>query len=147
MPLLKSVLAPRYVWTLCRIGSPFLAMIFWPTIAVVVARVVHAVLLVDFHRLGGRLRGLLRALGDVHPGVLELAALHADGRIGHRLLRAVRIRLAVQLARRGRLAGEVDRAFDGLGHRGGRQDQGSGDGQRSPTGHLSSSSGGCWRCD
>src|SRR5438874_8354096 len=31
MPLLKSVAEPRYVCTLWRIGSPFLATIFWPT--------------------------------------------------------------------------------------------------------------------
>src|SRR3954467_3945573 len=36
MPLLKSVLEPRYVCTLWRTGSPFLAWIFWPTTAVVI---------------------------------------------------------------------------------------------------------------
>src|SRR5690349_19849517 len=33
MPLLNTVAAPRYVWTLCRIGSLFLPVIFWPTTA------------------------------------------------------------------------------------------------------------------
>src|SRR6266481_8092440 len=35
MPLLKTVVAPRYVCTLCRTGSAFLAWIFCPTTAVV----------------------------------------------------------------------------------------------------------------
>src|ERR1700760_1272406 len=35
MPLLKSVAAPRYVWTLWRMGSSFLAVIFWPATAVI----------------------------------------------------------------------------------------------------------------
>src|SRR5713101_3673960 len=35
MPLLNTVVAPRYVWTLWRTGSVFLARIFWPTTAVI----------------------------------------------------------------------------------------------------------------
>src|SRR5712692_895066 len=35
MPLLNTVVAPRYVWTLWRTGSVFLARIFCPTTAVV----------------------------------------------------------------------------------------------------------------
>src|SRR5205085_11722962 len=51
------------------------------------------------------------------------------------LLRAVGIGLAVQLARGGRLAGEVHLALDGLGHRRGRDDQRCGHRQDLRTSH------------
>src|SRR5712692_9405288 len=35
MPLLNTVVAPRYVWTLWRTGSVFFARIFWPTTTVI----------------------------------------------------------------------------------------------------------------
>src|SRR5207245_8582376 len=61
------------------------------------------------------------------------------GGIRHGLLRAEGVGFPVQLAGCRRLSGVVDLALDGLGHRGGGDDQGGGDGDESRTGHLESS--------